>query len=183
MDGQEVAGRLLAGTSVQPCYGKPHRPRCHACPPPPPPAFFPSYCLVSLPPTPLSRVSIRFERGGPCWFSWGKRWIPSETVHMGWEGPRPPWKWSTTVFGMQDGASCLSCTYSCLWALHFTYFISSVVSIFRVDTLKLREGKRVFLVTQLPDGRVGIELGILSCSSRVFSLQHPCHPGLWAHWC
>lgn len=32
------------------------------------------------------------------------------------------------------------------------YFISSVVSIFKVDTLKLREGKRVLLVTHLLGG-------------------------------
>lgn len=38
------------------------------------------------------------------------------------------------------------------------YFISSVVSIFKVDTLKLREGKRVLLVTQLLGGRVRTEL-------------------------
>lgn len=47
--------------------------------------------------------------------------------------------------------SCLSSAYFCLWAPHFTYFISSV-SIFKVDKRKLREGKRLLLVTQLLRG-------------------------------
>lgn len=38
------------------------------------------------------------------------------------------------------------------------YFISSVVSVFEVDTLKLREGKRVLLVTQLLGGKVRTEV-------------------------
>lgn len=68
-------------------------------------------------------------------------------------------------------------------APHFTYFITSVVSVFKVERLKPREGKWVPLITQLLGGRVRTEPRYLDHKSKAFSLQHPSHPGLWAHWC
>ena len=74
-------------------------------------------------------------------------------------------------------------TCSRIWALCFTYFISSVVSAFKVDKLKPREGKRLLLVTQLLDGRVRIEPRYPELAVQRFPLQQLSHLGLGTHWC
>lgn len=61
------------------------------------------------------------------------------------------------MFRIREENSCLLSTYSCLWAPHFTYFISSVVSTFKVKKQKPREGKRLPLVTQPLGGRIRTE--------------------------
>lgn len=94
-----------------------------------------------------------------------------------------PWKGSTAVSRMQVEKSRLSRAYSCFWTLHFTYFISSVVSIFKVDTLKLREGKRVLLVTQLLGGRVRTEPRYPQLLVQDFLSVTPLPPRPGAHWC
>lgn len=73
---------------------------------------------------------------------------------LGWEGPRPL---GGVTHCLQGAGGGVTSAPHPLRPLHFTNFISSVVSVFKVDKLKLREGKRLLLATQLLGGRTGIE--------------------------
>lgn len=84
---------------------------------------------------------------------------------------------------MRKSRVCPAPSYSQLWALHFTHFISSVVALFEVDKLKPRERKQLLLVTQLVGGRVRTEPRHPEPLPQASRLQHPCCPGPCAHWC
>lgn len=78
---------------------------------------------------------------------------------------------------------CRAPSSSYPWALRFTYFISSLVSVFEVDKLKPREGKQLLLVTQLVRGRVRTEPRYPELLAPASYPQHPCCPGPRARWC